>query len=514
MRIRISRPRSRNLVAAAAVVALLATAACDDQPAGASSATGTTLALAIQGTPNSFDPTQLVDGQQTYVWNSLYDTLLITDNKGQLQPGAAKSWKYSDDARTLTLKLREGMTFSTGSEVDSAAVKATLDRIRTTPGPNQAGLSAVESVETPDARTVVLELPHPDGALLHRLSGPAGVIGDPKTLTAKRTALNPVTSGPYTLDKGATVNGSVYVLKRREDYWDKKAYPFRTVKIRVIADRTAAVNALKSGEINAGSVEVTQAGTLKSAGFHVKHVAATAAGNLVLADRAGKVLKPLADIRVRKAINMAFDREKIVKQILQGSGKPTEQILNPKGQGHDAALDHTYSYDPAAAKKLLTEAGYPGGFRVTMPSLIFTKPFEATITQSLADIGIKVKWQTVPPQQNVSALTSKKYPIIFFLEGLNTDPVMTQISFAPGGARNMFGSTDPQLTKLMDRAAGKTDPAKAADIYRQINSFTVRNAWNAPVFYVGTYWATKKGITYLGDGSSTVSTIRQFGVSG
>jgi peptide/nickel transport system substrate-binding protein len=282
----------------------------------------------------------------------------------------------------------------------------------------------------------------------------------------------------------------------------------------VISDRTAAVNALKSGEINAGSVEVTQADTLRSAGFHVKHVAATAAGNLVLADRAGEVLKPLADVQVRKAINMAFDREKIVKQILQGSGKPTEQILNPKGRGHDAALDQTYSYDPAAAKKLLTEAGYPDGFPVTMPSLVFTKPFEATITQSLADIGIKVKWQTVPPQQNVSALNSKKYPILFFLEGLNTDPTMTQINFAPGGARNVFGSTDPQLTKLMDRAASETDPAKAADIYRQINSFTVKNAWNAPVFYIGTYWATKKGITYLGDGSSTVSTIRQFGVSG
>ncbi|MGA6222064.1 ABC transporter substrate-binding protein [Streptomyces umbrinus] len=514
MRTATPRPRSRALAAAVAVAALLATAACDDQSAGASSATGATLSLAILGTPNSFDPTQLAEGQQAYVWGSLYDTLLIVDNQGHLRPGAAESWKYSDEARTLTLKLRKGMTFSTGSRVDSAAVKATLDRIRTTPGPNQVGLSAVASVETPDAGTVVLKLAHPDGALLSQLAEAAGVIGDPKTLTAKRTALNPVTSGPYTLDKGATVNGSVYVLQRRDDYWDKKAYPFRTVKIRVISDRTAAVNALKSGEINAGSVEAAQVGTLKSAGFDVRHVAATATGDLVLADRAGEVLKPLADVRVRRAINMAFDREKIVKQILQGSGKPTEQVFNPKGQGYDAALDQTYSYDPAAAKKLLAEAGYPGGFSVTMPSLVFTKPFEPTITQSLADVGIKVKWQTVPPQQNVSALSSKKYPIFFILDGLNADPAQTQLNFAPSGARNVFGSADPQLTKLMDRADSETDTAKAADIYQQINSFVVQNAWNAPVFYVGTYWVTKKGITYLGDGSSVFSTIRQFGASG
>ncbi|MGO4431394.1 ABC transporter substrate-binding protein, partial [Streptomyces sp. MCAF7] len=99
---------------------------------------------------------------------------------------------------------------------------------------------------------------------------------------------------------------------------------------------------------------------------------------LVLGDRSGDVLEPLGDLRVRKAINMAFDRTKMVKRLLRGSGRPTEQIFNPKGPGHDPALDQTYAYDPAAAKRLLAEAGYPNGFSVTMPSLVVSKPFEPT----------------------------------------------------------------------------------------------------------------------------------------
>lgn len=514
---RIRHPHSRShtrALAALGVAALVFTSsACGSESTGASSSSGATLALSIFGTPNSLAPTQLLEGQQTYVWDSIYDTLLIQDNKGELRPGAAKSWRYSGDARTLTLTLRTGMKFSTGTPVDAAAVRTTLERIRTTPGPSQGVLASVASVEAPGATTVVIKLKQPDGSLLTSLSTAAGVIGDPKTMNSKSAALNPVGSGPYTLDKGATVNGSVYVLKRRDDYWNKKAYPFRTVKVRVISDQTAMANALKAGETNAGTVDVAQVSTFKSTGFETKHVQATAVATLVLGDRSGDVLKPLGDLRVRKAINMAFDRAKMVKRLLRGSGRPTGQIFNPKGPGHAPALDQTYAYDPAAAKRLLAEAGYPNGFSVTMPSLVVSKPFEPTFTQALADIGIKVTWQPVPAQQSVSALASKKYPMFLIVDGLNTTPIEARNFYSPTGYRNVFNSTDPELAKLLDRANREVDPAKTADSYQAINKFGVENAWYGPVFYIGSDWATKKGITYLGDGSSTMATIRQFGAA-
>ncbi|XVQ15026.1 ABC transporter substrate-binding protein [Spirillospora sp. CA-255316] len=508
-----SRLRSRILTLTAAAAALLATAACGAGSQG-SSADATTLSLAVQGAPNSLDPAQLVEGQQAYVWNSVYDTLLYADNKGRLQPNAATSWNYSDDARTLTLKLRQGMAFSSGAKVNAAAVKATLERSIATPGPNRFKFSSIASVQAPDDLTVVIKLKKPDGALLSSLSMAAGVIGDPATLNDPATKLTPVGSGPYVLDKAATVNGSTYVLKRRNDYWNAKAFPFETVKIRVIADRTATANALQAGELNAGTAEVNHLARLKAAGFGSTLVQAITTGNLVMVDREGEVLKPLGDVRVRKAINMAFDRPKIVQQLLRGAGKPTVQQFNPKGPAYDPALEQTYSYDPAGAKKLMAEAGYAGGFSVKMPSFIFTKPFEPTITQSLADIGIKVTWDPVPPQNNVAALSSKKYPMFFMLEGLNIAPVEVRLYAEPDGFRNTFGTEDPRLSKLLDQANREQDPARSADLYKKINAFLVQNAWNAPVFYVGANWVTKGGVTYLGDGSLTFQTIRAFGVSG
>ncbi|MET9973203.1 ABC transporter substrate-binding protein, partial [Streptomyces sp. NPDC006356] len=116
-------------------------------------------------------------------------------------------------------------------------------------------------------------------------------------------------------------------------------------------------------------------------------------------------------------------------------------------------------------------------------------------------------------QQSVSALLSKKYPMFLSVDGLSTSPVEVRNNFGPSGPRNVFRSSEPRLDELMGRANRALDPAAAAKAYQEINSYTVENAWDAPMFYIGTNWVTAKGVSYLGDGSSTLSTIRQFGVT-
>jgi peptide/nickel transport system substrate-binding protein len=320
--------KARRTVTAVAVAALLTVSSCAGP--GSTSSSATTLTLGVQAPPNSLDPVQLLEGQQMYIWSAIYDTLIYSDNDAVLKPNAAESWQYSDDARKLTLTLRAGMKFSSGTPVTAAAVKTTIERTKTSPGPLQSNLDALQSVEAPDDRTVVLNLARPDPNLLGSLAQGNGVIGDPATLTSPRTALDPVGSGPYTLDRQATVNGSKYVLQRREDYWNAAAYPAKTVTVRVIPDRTALFNALLSGEVDAGSVDANQAQATEKAGLTLKRVDGLAVGEFVLADRGGKLVPALADVRVRRAINMAFDRRKIVDKILGGLGQPTTQIFNPK----------------------------------------------------------------------------------------------------------------------------------------------------------------------------------------
>ena len=507
------RPTRRLGAGVPAVAVLLALSSCggegsssDDPSAPAGEGR---VALAVQAAPNSLDPAQLNDGQQRYVWGALYDSLLYLSDEGVPQPNAAEGWEYSEDARTLTLDLRDGMTFSDGDPVTSEAVKVTLERTRTTAGPQQGNLSAVESIDAPDEDTVVLRLSRPDPNLLVSLSYGAGVIGDPDTMDDVTTALDPVGSGAYTLDREATVDASTYVLQRRDDHWNVDAYPFRTVTVRVIADRTATFNALIAGEVDAGTVDAAQAEQAEASGLSVTRLEGQSVGALVLTDRGGQVAQPLEDVRVRQAINMAFDRQGMVDALLSGFGTPTSQIFSPASAAFVEDLAAEYEYDPQRARELLAEAGYPDGFSITVPASLTVQPFQPTIGQLLADIGITVEWEPVTPQTNVQTTDWGMY----FNLGAAAPPARTvALYFAPNGSHNPFAYQDPELDALIAEVASVSDADRAAELYQEINAAAVEDALFAPLFTLTGTWATTSGVTYLGTAVTPLD-VRGFGTA-
>jgi peptide/nickel transport system substrate-binding protein len=501
---------ARVVAAAAATIfagGLLVACGQDSQDGGASEERS--LTIATTAAPPSFDPAQLDNGASAYVWGSIFDTLLTQDPTGEIVPNAAESWEYSDDALTLTLNLRKGMTFSTGDPVTADAVKSTLERDKETPGLRQAETANIESVEAPDEQTVVINLTQPTPALVSNLAMGLGAIGDPATLDEDRTALNPVGSGPYVLDE-STVNGSSYVLKRRDDYWNVDAFPYSTVTVRVIEDQQALFNALQAGELDAGNVNADQVAAVEGAGFTTKQVDALAVGSLAILDREGTLVPALGDVRVRQAINMAFDRDLYMESLLGGVGSSTVQLFNPAQGAYDSELEDFYTYDPERAQDLLAEAGYANRFDLTLPSTFLSTTYEPAITQSLADIGITVTWEPVPPQEITSSLASQKYAAAWFFDGLNVPARELDNNFGVNGFLNPFHYQTPELTALIDEVALATDPAAADDIYKQINAYIVEHALTAPVVYLGTTWATKDGVTYLPEGS-VMAYVRFFG---
>ncbi len=249
------RRRSGVALAAIALVAALGLSACSPtESAGEPQANDAVMSVAIASAPPSLDPAQLDEGQGTFVWSSVYETLLFVDNDGSIQPGAAESYEYSDDRTTLTLKLRDGLTFSNGDPVTSEDVVATLERTQATPGPQQSRFADVASFTAEDESTIVIVLNAPDASFLNFLAQAAGVIGNAATIDDEDSALRPIGSGPYVISD-ATIDGTTYVLERREDYWNADAYPFKTFTVRVISDATALVNALSTGEVLGGSVQ-------------------------------------------------------------------------------------------------------------------------------------------------------------------------------------------------------------------------------------------------------------------
>ncbi|WP_285244176.1 ABC transporter substrate-binding protein [Pseudarthrobacter sp. fls2-241-R2A-127] len=492
--------RTGGSVVAVGLTLALGLTACS-APAKEASQESRTLAFAIGGQPSSFDPAQAEVGEAAYIWTGIYDTLLKVDADGAVKPSAAKSWEYSSDAMTLTLDLRDGLKFSDGAEVTSEDVAATIERSRTTPGIRVPDLASVKSVDTPDDHTVVLNLSKPDPALLVNLATGAGIIAEAKKLGDENLALDPIGSGPYVLDKNATVNGSTYVLKRRDDYWDLQDYPYKTVTIRVIEDSQAKFNALQAGELDAGTASAAQIATLPEGAFEKKKIEAQAWGGLLFLDRTGSVVPALGDKRVREAINMAFDRDLYAKQLMSGGARATSQFYNPIQSGYDPDLEGYYKHDPEGARKLLAEAGYPDGFALTMPSSYFSHTFEPAITQSLADIGIKVTWESVPPQDVFPSLSSGKYGMAWYFEGLNSPSIQTRANLQKGGALNPSGYESPELNSLLSEAAQTTDPDAQGAVYKRINRYSVENALVAPLVYSSGTWLTKPGVKYLPNGA-------------
>lgn len=502
----------RALAIGCALATTVALTACGGGPTGGDADAGTdvvtTLAVGVQNPPNSFDPAQLHDGTQRYVWGAIFDTLIYSDHDGELKPSAAESWEYSDDALTLTLHLRDDMTFSDGDPVTSEAVKVTLDRTIDSAGSQQNNLAAIASIDTPDDYTVVLNLSEPDPNLLVALAYGSGVIGDPDTIDEDSTGINPIGSGPYTLDTERTVNGSSYVLEKREDHWNADAYPFDEVTVEVIPDRTALVNALFDGQLDMGNVQATQVEQAKQSGFEVELVDGLSIASIVISDREGTVAPELTDVRVRQAINLAFDREGMVDKLLGGLGVPTGQIFNSLSPAFVPALDEEYPYDPERARELLADAGYPDGFSLAMPENQIVLTFQPTITSALADIGIDVVWEPVPAQ---SAGQTTKWGMYFNMGSTAAPSRTTALYFDAGGSQNPFQVTTPELDALLQAIRVETDPDAAAELYQELNTYAVEQAWIAPLFTLSTAWATSDGYAYVGTGNS-LNDIRNFGV--
>lgn len=501
--------RAAAIAVAATIVATLTACGSGDTSGteGESNGSDAEMTMAVQAPPNSFDPAQLHDGQQRYLWGALYDTLLFSDTTGEVTPNAAESWEYSDDRKTLTLTLREGMTYSTGDPVTAADVAAVLERTRTTPGPQQSNLAAVSSVSAPDERTVVLALREPDPNLLVALSYGAGAIAEPDAIEADADTLDPVGSGPYALDEERTADGTTYALERRDDHWNAETYPFETITVRVMQDRTAQFNALIAGEIDAGTIEAQLAGQAESNGLELTTVEGASLGSIVIADRGGEVAEPLADVRVRQAINYALDKQGMIDGLLGGAGAPASQLFNSSSPAYVEELTDRYEYDPDEARRLLAEAGYEDGFTLAMPESLFVTHFQASITQGLKDVGITVDWEPVPASQSGQTTDWGMY---FNFGGMAAPSRISSLYFAPDGSQNPFHHRDDVMDGLLADLQAEGDPEKANEIYREMNEHVVEQGWYVPMFLQSSTWAMSDAVAYVG-GSASLQDIREFG---
>ena len=479
-------------------------------PAAPAADDSLTLTIGSTDEPQSWNPQASQEAFWTPFYQAVYDTLIKAEPDGTPAPMLAESWEYSEDLLTLTLKIRSGVTFSDGEVLDAEAVKVNLDEYKSSAASPASKLAEVESVDVVDDTTVALHLSVPSPQLLTSLSQAPGLIAAPSALLDGSIDSSPVGTGPYSLDTGNTTVGSQYTFVRNDDYWGE-ALPYDTLKFLFLPDETARLNALKTGQIDAGVfVSTSSAVEAESAGF-TNIAAYTTWSGMLLLDRDGAVAPALADVRVRQALNYALDRKAMLTALLLDRGETTDQIFAPEDPAYVAALDDYYDYDPEKAKELLAEAGYADGFEIRIPTSASWDPtIFATIAQQWGDIGIDVVLEDQANGTFGPNVFGGIYPVTYMDMTLLPTWSAIQDAVGPTATWNVFKSETPEVTKLVDAIRVATDDAEVAQLGQELNTYLVENAWYAPFYRASTAFMTSDDVIAVPQASQLVPSIYNY----
>jgi peptide/nickel transport system substrate-binding protein len=504
----------RKILAAAtaAVLAVTATACSGGSSAQNGTtgpgATGGTLDLSAIQPPNTFVPGDISSGPGVLYTQPVYDSLLTNDNDGEPKANVGTEWSYDSTNTTLSVTLRNDVKFSDGTPLNADAVKANLELAKKGKGESAGALKFLDRVDVVDATHVKLVLSAPDPSFLPNLGGASGALASPKALGTDGLKTTPVGSGPYVLDAAKTQPGNKYVYSRNADYWNKAKYPYDTLTVTVFNDNNAILNALRSGQIDVAlNVQSKESPALKSAGFNVQSFPAYTTSGLFLFDRKGTLVPALGDVRVRQALNYAFDREAYRQQTAGGEGTSTTQLFNSLSSGYDKSLDSRYTYDVAKAKQLLAEAGYPNGFTLPMPDVSPVYPAQqAATTEALTAIGVTPQYQPVNGQTFIGDLLGGKYPAAIFQLSVYRSWDTAQIALAPGALWNTFHVADPTVVSLIDQAQKETGDQQAAT-FKKLNQYVVEQGWFVPIIQPNNIFATSKDVSIAAQRYATVPPI-------
>jgi peptide/nickel transport system permease protein/peptide/nickel transport system substrate-binding protein len=321
---------------------------------------GGTLRIAAFTNPSSLDPTTGGAGSDHAFLFTMYDTLTEWDfDTLKPRPGLAESWSFTDPT-TLVLNIRTGVTFHDGTPVDAEAVKFNFERNKSDPKSNiKADLATMASAEVTGPMQLTLKLNAPDAAMPGILSDRAGMMVSPTAIKAGGGSVNrtPVGAGAYAFVSWA--DGERIVVKRNEKYWKaNRPYP-DGIEFSIIPELTTGVRSVTAGQNDliyqlpprqkavverSNNLKVVNGPTLYVFQFFLNWAK-----------------PPFDDVRVRKAFNLAIDREAFVKASLAGLAEPAYMNLPKSHWAYDKSVAELTPHDPEKARKLLAEAGFKEG---------------------------------------------------------------------------------------------------------------------------------------------------------
>lgn len=495
-----------RLLALVAAMAMAAVAQAAPQEGGV-------LKVALAGDPQCVDPQQPGNNTALNIGRQLTDSLTDQDPKtGGVVPWLATAWKVEDDSRRFTFTLREGATFADGSPVDADAVKANFDgivKMGARASLASTYLAGVESIEAPDARTVVISFKQPNAQFLQATSTMSMGLLSKATLALsyeERCQGKVIGSGPFKLDS-FTHNQSAK-LSRRDDYaWPSslaghknRAY-LEGIEFRIIPESGVRTGSLLSRQIDVNTdVPPQDEKLLESRGVSLL---ARANPGLVYSFFPNESTGPGASLAVRQALVKGINRPEL-QNILSRYQRPASSVLagtTPFYQSQEKAL----AYDPQGAIKLLEADGWvlgKDGIREKNGERLVIRleywqsvTFLELIQQQLRAVGIDLQLKKSVIGQVNALRDTGKMPIQFY-NLTRADPDILRTVFLSTGRNVNFRKAEP-VDEVLAKSAATLDTAERQSLIQQAAALLVEQGHAVPLVELATVGATGKHVQGL-----------------
>ena len=331
------------------------------------------------------------------------ESLVRVDERGLPVPWLATGWKISPDLKSITFTLRKGVKFHDGADFNAEAVKYTFDMYRSSPLPE---LKQVTSIDVVDDYTVRFNLSQFQAQLLNTLAttraawvlSPTAV----KTQTKEWCMTHPVGTGPF---KFKDFKRDVSLrFEKFDGYWQKGKPYLDGIEYIFIADQTTGLMAFKTGQAHVNlSANARDASELQGMGKY--DITQAPASVMACAGDSANPKSPFADIRVRRAVEHAIDREAIAKDMGYGFYRAVNQPFPPASWAYNPAVIG-YPYNPQKSKELLAQAGYPNGFKTRIIcETTYYQEMQVALQSYLSQVGIDAKIESVTSALYVQYLT-------------------------------------------------------------------------------------------------------------
>jgi peptide/nickel transport system substrate-binding protein len=448
------------------------------------------LGMVLEPSPGLDPTTAAAAAIGEVVHYNVLEGLTKINSAGSVLPLLATDWAVDPDGKSYTFSLRKGVKFQDGEPFNAEAVRFSFDRARAADSTNKAKKTVfdnISSIATPTPELLILTLNNPDATLPFRLGEAPAVILSPKS--AASTATNPIGTGPFRLDNWK--KGTSITLVKWEGFRDAASIKLQRATFRFINDNAAQVAALLAGDIDGmprfGAVQNLK--QLQADKRFVVEIGSTA-GKGILAINNKK--KPLDDVRVRRAISHAIDRQAFIDGVLEGLAKPIGSHAAPTDLGY-IDLTGMYPYDPEKARALLRQAGIstPLNLTLTLPPPSYARKGGEVVAAMLAKVGINAKIENVEWAQWLAGPFKGNFDLTI----INHVEPLDYVQYA--NPQYYWGYDSKAFNELVKKRAEAARGRPQVTLYGDIQRQIATDAVNAFLFNPSQVSVAKRGLKGL-----------------